>query len=170
MGKHAAFIGAVVLQLVLLSLVPAKKLVARYQGTEITLQTRPVDPYDLLAGYYVTLAYAVERVDASMRPDVSPDTPVWLELAPALPAWRLVAVHTDAVATPNGHVLIRAVWKGRNADIPEASRLYIAESERHQVDEALKTVRGKGLIDLRVSADGTPVVMRLRVRDQIFGD
>ena len=168
--NHAPFAAVVVLQLIVLAVLPARQIQARLTGTEITLKTRPVDPYDMLAGYYVTLAYQIEAVPEAMRPPVKVDTPVWLEVTPGEPAWTLVRVHSQMPKVTTGRVAIRAVWRGRQADIPEASRLYIPEDERHIVADHLNSTRGQGYVDLRVGPDGTPIVLRLRVADRSFGD
>ncbi len=168
--KHWPFMAALGLQLVLLAAVPAKKIHARLTGTPIALMTRPVDPYDALAGYYVTLAYQVERVPPEFRPKgLSRGTSVWLELAPAEPAWRLVAVHGRVPAVADGHAVIKGVWRRSEADLPEASRLYIPEDDRHTVADALRAAGGRGIVDLRVTRQGTPIVVRLRVGGRTFG-
>ena len=162
---------AVGLQLVLLTAIPAKKIWARRFGTDISLKTRPVDPYDMLAGYYVTLAYEVEQVPAPLRPTgISYGTPVWLELAPETPAWTIRAVHAKWARPTAGNVVIKAIWKHNRADIAEASRLYISETDRAAVDKARANASTRPVVDLRVGPDGTPVVLRLRAGGQIFGD
>ena len=169
--RHGLFVAALILQVVLLAGVPLAKIQARYTGRSVTLETRPVDPYDLLAGYYVTLAYAVELVPRNRRdPDLATDEPVWLELAPGTPAWTLVRAHAQLPQVSADHVIIRGQWRGTFADIPEASRLYIAETERADVDRALRSADGHGLVELRVGADGTPVPIHLRVAGRTFGD
>jgi uncharacterized membrane-anchored protein len=55
------------------------------EGTEITLQTRPVDPRDFLRGDYVQLRYDISSVtlDASAgTPVPARNTPVFVKLAP----------------------------------------------------------------------------------------
>ena len=169
--RHWPFALAVVLQLGLLATIPGKKIWAQQFGAEISLKTRPVDPYDMLAGYYVTLAYEVERVPTSLRPSgVQYDSPVWLELAPGSPAWTLRAVHTEKNRPADGHVVIKALWKHGDADIPQASRLYIPEDQRQAVDRAVATSQTRPIVDLRVGPDGTPVVLRLHANGQTFGD
>ena len=52
--RHFAFGAAIVLQLAILAAIPREQALARVRGKEITLETRPVDPYNVLSGYSVT--------------------------------------------------------------------------------------------------------------------
>jgi len=49
------------LQLALILFVPAKSAYTYNFGTDAVIQTRPVDPYDLLRGYSQTLRYDISR-------------------------------------------------------------------------------------------------------------
>ena len=169
--RHGPFVAAVLCQLVLLAIIPARQLRARHTGTDVTLMTRPVDPYDVLSGYYVTLGYAVEQVPKDLQPkNLRSGMDIWLELGPAEPAWTLIALHTEPPTLNAGHVAIRGIWRHYEADLPAASRLYIPESDRQRVETALRQVNGRGLVDLRIASDGTAAVLRLRVGPQSFGD
>ncbi|MEN9261903.1 MAG: GDYXXLXY domain-containing protein [Thermostichus sp. HHBFW_bins_43] len=95
------------LQLGIVVLIPARQALTLATGTTIYLQTAPVDPYDLLRGRYVTLAYALDRRSALEElPGWSPEllsTPgiLYLRLAPPEPEedptqpWRAVGVSRD---------------------------------------------------------------------------
>lgn len=50
-------------QTALILSVPAQDAYTYAVGRQITLQTAPVDPYDLLRGHYQTLAYEISRPD-----------------------------------------------------------------------------------------------------------
>ncbi|MFS8854197.1 GDYXXLXY domain-containing protein [Synechococcus sp. H55.7] len=52
---------ALLLQLGIVLLIPARQALTLATGTTIYLQTAPLDPYDLLRGRYVTLGYVVDR-------------------------------------------------------------------------------------------------------------
>ena len=51
-------------QLAIVASIPLPQALIRATGNTVYLATRPVDPYDLLRGRYVTLDYAIERTDA----------------------------------------------------------------------------------------------------------
>jgi len=65
---------------------------------------------------------------------------------------------------------MRARWTRGRAAIVNAGKLYIAETQRDVVEDALGKVSRRALVDLRVGADGDVSVLRLRVGDQTFGD
>jgi uncharacterized membrane-anchored protein len=148
-------------QVAILVAVPARQVRARLRGTSVTLRTAPLDPFDVLAGHFVTLAYEVERASAgSAEPGLHEGEHVWLTVAQGDPAWTLVSVTRDRPAPASGQVSIRARWGRWGARLEDASRLYVSEERGKAVD-----ARGRGggdLVDVRVAEDGTPAVMRLR--------
>ncbi|MBD1862742.1 MULTISPECIES: GDYXXLXY domain-containing protein [Trichocoleus] len=52
-----------VCQAALILAIPAQSLHTQLTGRTVILKTAPVDPYDLLRGYSVTLSYDISRVD-----------------------------------------------------------------------------------------------------------
>jgi uncharacterized membrane-anchored protein len=161
---------ALALQLAILAAVPAKKVRAHFSGREITLETRPIDPYDLLSGYYVTLGYAIERPPDELLPPLETGE-VWLVVEPGDPAWRLVEVRlARPLELARDRVAIRATWMYGMAQIEGAQRLYIPESQRHEIDALMRQQNGRALVDLKVSAGGEPAVLRMRLGGRSFGD
>src|ERR1700741_4829893 len=81
------------------------------EGTEITLQTRPVDPRDFLRGDYVTLSYDISAVPAGEWKGKLPQTRapiVYVKLAPNADGfYGVVSVHLDPVPVSGKEVLIR---------------------------------------------------------------
>lgn len=51
------------LQTLIILAVPAQAIYTHITGTTVILQTVPVDPYDILRGYYQTLNYDISRVE-----------------------------------------------------------------------------------------------------------
>jgi uncharacterized membrane-anchored protein len=56
------FVAAGLLQTALIALMVADRVQILRSGTEVMLQTRPVDPRDFLRGDYVSLAYDISSV------------------------------------------------------------------------------------------------------------
>jgi uncharacterized membrane-anchored protein len=54
---------ALLFQTLLILVVPSQAIYTRLSGQSAILQTIPVDPYDLLRGYYQTLRYDISRVE-----------------------------------------------------------------------------------------------------------
>ena len=163
MRKYIRLAVVLAVQLAILIAIPLPEVLARYRGTPITLRTAPVDPFDVLAGHYVTLSYEVERASARRPPPrTSEGDPVWLTVAKAEPAWTFVSVTRDRPAPAAGQVSIRARWTWRGAELEGASRLYVSEAQGKAVDARSWEDRQADLVDLRVDDDGTPAVVRLR--------
>ena len=72
------------------------------EGTEVTLQTRPVDPRDFLRGDYVVLSYEISSLPAGAlkdTPSAGPGTPVFVKLARKADGfYEAVSVHRRAGA------------------------------------------------------------------------
>ncbi|KQT16284.1 MULTISPECIES: GDYXXLXY domain-containing protein [unclassified Bradyrhizobium] len=111
MPKAVLFGAAVLLQSALLVLMVADRMQILREGVEVTLQTQPVDPRDLLRGDYVVLRYDISQLPAgSLKGKVAdsrhPD--VFVKLAPnADGIHQAVSVHAEPVAVTAPEVLIR---------------------------------------------------------------
>ncbi|MBJ7405646.1 MAG: GDYXXLXY domain-containing protein [Bradyrhizobium sp.] len=109
--KPVLFGLAVLLQSVLLVLMVADRMQILRDGVEVTLQTQPVDPRDLLRGDYVVLNYDISLVAAgALKGKVAdarhPD--VFVKLAPrADGVYQAVSVHAEPVTVTAPEVLIR---------------------------------------------------------------
>jgi uncharacterized membrane-anchored protein len=62
--KFVLFGVAALVQIALLTLMIIDRVQILRDGTEVTLQTRPVDPRDLLRGDYVVLRYDISQLPA----------------------------------------------------------------------------------------------------------
>jgi hypothetical protein len=74
------------------------------EGSEVTLQTRPVDPRDLLRGDYVVLDYEISSLPAGElhnTPSQGRGTPLFVKLARKDGGvYGALSVHTEPVADP----------------------------------------------------------------------
>jgi uncharacterized membrane-anchored protein len=81
------------------------------EGSEVTLQTRPVDPRDFLRGDYVVLDYEISNLSAGELKDMPSQgrgTPVFVKLVRKDGGvYDAVSVHGEPVAVADGEVLIR---------------------------------------------------------------
>jgi uncharacterized membrane-anchored protein len=81
-------------------------------GREVMLQTRPVDPRDLLRGDYVVLSYDISSVPAGPLKDTpvaSRGASLYVKLAPnAEGFYQAVSVHQEPVPVSGDEVLIKA--------------------------------------------------------------
>jgi uncharacterized membrane-anchored protein len=109
--KTALFGAATLIQFALLTLMVIDRVQILRQGTEVTLQTRPVDPRDFLRGDYVVLNYDISQLPAGPlqnEPAGARNPIVFVKLAPNRDGlYEAISVHADAVAVKSPEVLIR---------------------------------------------------------------
>ena len=109
--KTALFAAATLIQFALLTLMVIDRVQILRQGTEVTLQTRPVDPRDFLRGDYVVLNYDISQLPAGplQNERAGARNPiVFIKLAPNRDGlYEAISVHADAVAVKSPEVLIR---------------------------------------------------------------
>jgi uncharacterized membrane-anchored protein len=109
--KMVLFGIAALAQVALLTLMIVDRIQILREGTEVTLQTRLVDPRDLLRGDYVVLGYDISQLPAGSllnQPTGTRNPMVFVKLAPNRDGlYEAVSVHTDAVPVASPEVLIR---------------------------------------------------------------
>ncbi|MDF0498464.1 GDYXXLXY domain-containing protein [Bradyrhizobium yuanmingense] len=109
--KAVLFGTAVLLQSALLALMVADRMQILREGVEVTLQTQPVDPRDLLRGDYVVLSYEISQVAAGSlagKPADARHPEIFVKLAPnANGLYQAVSVHAEPVPVAAPEVLIR---------------------------------------------------------------
>jgi|SRR5215469_2733844 len=109
--KTALFGAATLIQFALLTLMVIDRVQILREGMEVTLQTRPIDPRDLLRGDYVVLNYDISQLPAGPLQNKLADTRnpiVFVKLAPNRDGlYEAISVHADPVAVKSPEVLIR---------------------------------------------------------------
>lgn len=172
MIKHLFFIAAVAAQLAILAWSPAEKIMIRSHGKVIVLRTLPVDPYDVLSGYYMTLRYEITAPPGLDELGLSRGEPVHVTLALGEDG---VWIPVDLSAAPpddlgKGEVVI----KGRRADdwrmnvIYGIERYYVPEAMREEIEDAIRGEEERILVDVAVDGDGDASVLRLRVGEAVY--
>ncbi len=167
--RHGPIAAVIAAQLCMLAAIPMRTLRTRAYGRDVTLWTAPVDPYDVMSGYYVTLAYEVERP----RPTESTgadDANAWLWLRRGDPAWMRMQADDQQQRIAPDDIYVRARWRRRSTPIYNADRLYLPEADRDRATKLLREANGRGLVDLKVGPDGDVSVMRLHVGGATFGE
>ncbi|MBR1133473.1 GDYXXLXY domain-containing protein [Bradyrhizobium iriomotense] len=109
--KAVLFGAAILIQCVLLVLMVADRMQILRDGREVTLQTQPVDPRDLLRGDYVVLRYDISQLPAGSltgKPSGTRNPVVFVRLAPnANGLYEAVSVHAEPVPVTAPEILIR---------------------------------------------------------------
>ena len=109
--KIVLFGAAALVQVALLTVMIVDRVQILRDGKEVTLQSRPVDPRDLLRGDYVVLGYDISQLPAGAllnQPASSRNPSVFVKLAPNRDGvYEAVSVHAEPVAVASPEVLIR---------------------------------------------------------------
>ena len=103
-----AVVAAQVIGLIVFAAVQEAKL----RGTEVTLQTVPVDPRSLLQGDYAILDYEIAELPPRLA-DLPPGATVYVTLAESAGAWPAVAYQPDHPPPDDGATYIRGEVNAR---------------------------------------------------------
>jgi len=169
-----AFIAAVIIQVLILVAVPARKVFTLATGTTVVLKVQPVDPYNILSGYYATLRFDISRVDAF--PNVRGISPVFSEGAWCYAVvekgddgtWKPVSLQPDLPDNlPDNRVAL--LGKLNHGVIRyEIEEFYIPEAQRHRIAEDLSRNVDKARVEVKVDRTGHAALRRLIIEDRIY--
>jgi uncharacterized membrane-anchored protein len=109
--KVVLFGAAGLIQIGLIALMVVDRAEILRTGSDVTLQTRPLDPRDFLRGDYVVLGYDISSVPAGALKDersAGRGTPVFVKIAPNQDGfYEAISVHATPVEVTSPEVLIR---------------------------------------------------------------
>jgi uncharacterized membrane-anchored protein len=180
------------LQSLLICSIAAQSIYALATGTTVVLKTMPVDPYDLLRGYYQILSYDISSFNTLnklpgwknlKRPKGSANLDrnqhVYVTLvktnsnSPTLQAWKPVAI--DAQLPTNlsaDKIAIRGVSNG-NSIIYGLETYYMPEDRKDGVNADINSTRSSGnnrnlLVEVKVDNRGVATPVGLWVGDKQY--
>ena len=173
--KLVLFGAAGLIQIALIGLMVADRVMILRTGVDVTLQTRPLDPRDFLRGDYVVLGYDISSVpagDMASERLTGRDKLVFVKLAPNRDGfYEAISVHAAPVDVASPEVLIRGhVVRGSFAGrlqvrygiesyfVPEGEgrKLESARNQRKLTIVAAVAPTGRAAIK-RLLIDGEPV-------------
>jgi uncharacterized membrane-anchored protein len=109
--KLVLFGAAGLIQIALIGLMVADRVMILRTGVDVTLQTRPLDPRDFLRGDYVVLGYDISSVPAgalAAEHSAGRANPVFVKLGPNRDGfYEAISVHPTPVDVARPEVLIR---------------------------------------------------------------
>ena len=172
------FAVAGLIQVALVALMVFDRVGILREGTEVTLQTRPIDPRDFLRGDYVELGYDIASVTAgALQNRVAPgrNAPVFVKLAPKADGlFEVVSVHLEPVALGDREVLIRGrVTSGTHCGADNRAfcdkllvrygieRYFVPEGEGLEIERARD--KGRVAIVAAVTSAGRAAIKRLLI-------
>ena len=176
------------LQLLLIGSISAQSIYTLATGTTVVLKTVPVDPYDLLRGYYQILSYDIssfntlknlsgwqnlELEKGSVNIPRNQQVYITLTKAPASnantrQAWQPIAIGTQIPTNlAAGKIAIRGVSNG-NSIIYGLETYYMPEERKDGVNEDINSARSSGgkrnlLVEIKVDNHGLAAPVSLWV-------
>ena len=165
--RHWRFLIPILVQVALLATVPARQQYTREVGTTVFLKLAPVDPFDVLSGHYMTLAY-----EASRPPGVealSDGDEVYVRLVESPEGvWdaRETALERPADRDPEavwmrGRYVHRAIQYGIES-------YFIPEEGREEMEEQLRDRLAESRAEVKVDDTGHAVLIRLHIGDRVY--
>jgi uncharacterized membrane-anchored protein len=167
---------AALIQVALIVLMVYDRVRVLREGSDVTLQTRPVDPRDFLRGDYVVLNYEISSLPAGALKDTPSQgrgTPVFVKLARKGDGFHeAVSVHTEPVPVADGEVLIRGrVVAGANCGSTQRlfcerlqinygiERYFVPQDEGREIERSRN--QGKVSVVAAVTPAGRAAIKRL---------
>ncbi len=171
------------LQTLLIGSIAAQSIYTLATGTTVVLKTMPVDPYDLLRGYYQTLSYDISSFNTLNKlpgwkslkrqqgsTNLDRDRQVYVTLIKTNPnsnppqAWKPIAIDSQLPTNLSASkIAIRGVSNGNNI-IYGLETYYMPEDRKDGVNEDINPDRSNGsrrnlLVEAKVDNRGlaTPV-------------
>ncbi len=177
MLKNLAFAAAVFAQVATITYLYAEPAWTMTHGDVLTLQTKPVDPYDMFRGEYAQLGYDFEQ-PAPAHLHLQPDQVVYAVLSKTKSNWKLVNYSTTKPIPAAGQIVLRG-----HADSPWSAasrgssfgdhgvnfgieRLYLPEGQSRDLQ-----FRGKSLkVEVAVNTAGQALIKRVFDGDKLIYD
>jgi uncharacterized membrane-anchored protein len=181
------------LQSLLICSISAQSIYALATGTTVVLKTMPVDPYDLLRGYYQTLSYDISSFNTLEKlsgwkdlkrergsVNISKNQQVYITLtkvtavtANSPQAWQPVAIGTQIPTNlSSDKIAIRGVSNG-NSIVYGLETYYMPEDRKDDVNKDVNAARSSGgkrnlLVEIKVDNRGISTPVGLWVGDKQY--
>lgn len=174
-------------QAVLIAAVPARDAYTYVAGKPVILQTAPVDPYDLLRGYYQTLRYDIsdpnllkslpggEAISAIQGQTnefyVVLEAPTQTNTTPPQP-WKPVRISVDRPTNlSSNQTAIQGQYNGWQV-MYGLETYYMPEDQRQQINTDISQVQLQSqeafVVEAKVDTAGNAVPVSLWVRDRNY--
>lgn len=163
---------ALALQIVILVGVPAQKLVALRTGRSVILKVQPVDPYNILSGYYVRLNYDISRSDSfSTKVGANAgDTVFAVVEQQADGIWHpaeLTSFLPDYMPYNRSGIRGKRMYNSIEYGIEQ---FYIPEAQRGAIEEDLRKHFDKARVEVKVDSKGNAALVKLMIEDRVYGN
>ena len=169
--RHLSFIVAVGIQAVLLAMLPSSAYKVREVGVTVFLKVGPMDPYDVLSGYYVILDYEIARPAAlAITPDLVQGQQVFVMIRDrpdgSWHATRVLTEKPELAAT--GELALRADYMAERFQFGIES-YFIPEEVRDEVEADLRAHPDDARAEVRVDpASGKAAIVGLHIAGRSY--
>ena len=165
-----AFVAAVVVQVLILVGLPARKAMTLATGKSAVLQVSPVDPYSILSGYYVTLGYEISNFSAFPNaPQFSDGDSCYAVIERGDEGvWRPVSLERELPADlPDNRAAILGRVRHRTIEYG-IENFYIPETWRDAIADDLNRNLDKARVEVKIDGSGNAALERLRIEDRVY--
>lgn len=153
---------AVLVQVLIVAAVPARKIYTRLTGTTIMIKTAPVDPYDFLSGYHVVLNYEISSTEGVSHGRGKRTVYAILEEGPSGIWSRTQVVDQPPEDLADDQLFIKGQFSGSRIYYG-IEHYYIPEEQRGQIDEALRANPETAFARVRVDRFGNAALVGLTI-------
>jgi uncharacterized membrane-anchored protein len=163
---------ALALQIVILIGVPAQKMITLRTGRSVILKVRPVDPYNILSGYYVTLGYDISRSDSfATKVEASSGATVFAVVEQqADGVWKPVELTNSLPDNlPNNRAAIRGQMMSGSIEYG-IEQFFIPETKRTAIEEDLRKHLDQARVEVKVDDQGNAALVKLLIEDRVYGN
>lgn len=145
--------------------------IRRTTGNEVILNLEPVDPRDILAGYFVILSTPIHQIDLveiAGDDEFSADGDIYVVVEPGENgSWQPVAVYS---APPSDGLYIHGKVQSASAEHVSAhynlERYYADEETARALEERRRTDRASMRLIVSVSGDGRAIIRGLEIEGE----
>ncbi len=174
-------------QLLIILAIPSQSLYTYAFGKTVTIQTVPVDPYDLIRGYSQTLRYDIlsnwsdlkklpggENLEQGATFYVTLQAPEMLDKEPPIP-WIPIAVSNEK---PKNLTANQIVLAGNNVDYRGAvyglETYYMPEDQREKINQEIRELQRQDngkipfVVEVKIDSRGKAIPLSLWISDRKY--
>ncbi len=174
-------------QLLIILAIPSQSLYTYAFGKTVTIQTIPVDPYDLIRGYSQTLRYDVlsnwndlkklpggEKLEQGATFYVTLQAPKSLEQKPPI-SWTAIAVSNekpDNLAT--NQIAIAGIKKDYRSAVYGLETYYMPEDQREKINQEIRKLQRQDngkipfVVEIKIDSRGKAIPLSLWIGDNKY--
>lgn len=172
-------------QLLIILLIPSKSFYTYKTGQDVVIQTRPIDPYDLLRGYSQTLNYEISDVDNLRKLPggkklntgdtfyLTLQAPELSKKTPPLP-WTAVAINHDRPKNlAANQIALKGIISSYDLVKYGLETYYMPENQREKINQEIQELGNQSnlnsqeqafVVEIKVDRFGNSVPVSLWIR------